>query len=77
MALLATPALLKNHQLDPCLICFERLNTLMQQKERPKESEVRFEVMKILQHLTKETALYGPVLVDAIDYALEQNKTTL
>lgn len=67
--LLATPALIKHHDIDRYLAFFDNLNTLMQKKETPDGDVIFMEILKIIQQLTQEVTAYGPLVEEAINHA--------
>ncbi len=70
--LLATPALVKNHNIESYLNFFDRLNQIMKEDKEPNQEELLIEVMKMIQQLTKELETYGPLLEEAIKHAVDQ-----
>lgn len=67
--LLASPVLLKKHNIETYLNFFERLNERMNKPELD-DNALFLEVMKIIQNLTSELTAYGPVMDDALSHAL-------
>ncbi len=67
--LLAVPALVKHHDINRYLEFFEKLHTLMQQKEPPEEGVIFMELLRMIQQLTQEVTAYGPLVEEAINHA--------